>query len=126
VLGDARTVAFVGSQDLEASERFYRGVLGLRLVESSSHACVYDMHGTMLRVTRVDIAARAPYTVLGWTVEDIGAAVGRLRARGVTFKRFSGIEQDGAAIWRAPGRTRVAWFEDPDANTLSITQLPPA
>ena len=116
----------MGSQDLEASERFYRGVLGLKLVESSSHACVYDMHGTMLRVTRVDIAARAPYTVLGWTVEDIVGAVERLRARGVTFKRFGGIEQDGAAIWRAPGGTRVAWFEDPDANTLSITQLPPA
>jgi catechol 2,3-dioxygenase-like lactoylglutathione lyase family enzyme len=126
VLGDARAVAFVGSQDLEASERFYRGVLGLKLVESSSHACVYDMHGTMLRVTRVDIAARAPYTVLGWTVEDIVGAVERLRARGVTFKRFGGTEQDAAAIWRAPGGTRVAWFEDPDANTLSITQLPPA
>lgn len=126
MLGDARAVAFVGSQNLEASERFYRGVLGLKLVESSSHACVYDMHPTMLRVTRVDIVARAPYTVLGWTVEDIGAAVEWLRARGVIFKRHGGIEHDGAAIWRAPGGTRVAWFEDPDANTLSITQLPPA
>jgi hypothetical protein len=64
--------------------------------------------------------------VLGWTVEDIGAAVEWLRARGVLFKRHGGIEYDGAAIWRAPGGTRVAWFEDPDANTLSITQLPPA
>ncbi len=126
MLGDARAVPFVGSQDLEASEHFYRSVLGLKLIESGSHACVYDMHGTMLRVTRVDVAARAPYTVLGWTVEDIGAAVEWLGARGVRFKRYGGLEQDGSAIWRAPGGTRVAWFEDPDANTLSITQLPPA
>jgi catechol 2,3-dioxygenase-like lactoylglutathione lyase family enzyme len=126
VLEDARVVAFVGSQDLRASERFYRGMLGLRMIESSDFACVYDARGTMLRVTRVDLAARAPYTVLGWTVEDIGAAVERLRARGVSFKRYSGLEQDRSAIWRAPGGTRVAWFEDPDANTLSLTQLPPA
>jgi catechol 2,3-dioxygenase-like lactoylglutathione lyase family enzyme len=126
VLEDARVVAFVGSQDLRASERFYRGMLGLRMIESSDFACVYDVRGTMLRVTRVDIAARAPYTVLGWTVEDIGDAVERLRARGVSFKRYSGLEQDRSAIWRAPGGTRVAWFEDPDANTLSLTQLPPA
>lgn len=125
MLSDATLVAFVGSQDLEASERFYRGVLGLKLVESSAFACVYDTRGTILRVTRVEIAARAPYTVLGWTVEDIGATVGRLRARGVSFKRYRDLEQDEAAIWHAPGGTRVAWFEDPDANTLSLTQLPP-
>ena len=46
-------------------------------------------------------------------------------ARGVTFKRYAGLEQDQAAIWRAPGGTRVAWFEDPDANVLSLSQLPP-
>ncbi len=125
MLSDAKVVAFVGSQDLDASERFYRGVLGLRLIESSSFACVYDMRGALLRVTRVEVAARAPYTVLGWTVEDIAAAVARLRARGVAFKRHVGLEQDEAAVWRAPGGTRVAWFEDPDANTLSLTQLPP-
>ena len=124
MLEDARVVAFVGSQDLAASERFYRGMLGLKLIESSSFACVYDVRGTILRVTRVEIAARAPYTVLGWTVEDIGAAVAKLRARGVSFKRFGGLQQDRDAIWRAPGGTRVAWFEDPDANTLSLTQLP--
>lgn len=125
MLGDATLVAFVGSQDLAASERFYRGILRLKLIESSSFACVYDARGSMLRVTRVDVVARAPYTVLGWTVDDIVAGVETLRARGVTFKRYAGLEQDQAAIWRAPGGTRVAWFEDPDANVLSLSQLPP-
>jgi hypothetical protein len=78
----------------------------------------------LLRVTHVEAPTRAPYTVLGWTVEDIDAAGARLRARGVSFKRYGGIEQDGAAICRAPGGARGAWFADPDANTLSLTQLP--
>jgi predicted enzyme related to lactoylglutathione lyase len=62
--------------------------------------------------------------VLGWAVEDIAAAVKWLHARGVWFRRYGGLEQDGAAIWRAPGGTRVASFEDPDANTFSLTQIP--
>lgn len=28
-----------------------------------------------------------------------------------------------ATIWRAPSGARVAWFKDPDGNTLSLTQM---
>jgi catechol 2,3-dioxygenase-like lactoylglutathione lyase family enzyme len=124
VLGDAEFVSFVGSEDLSVSERFYRDVLGLQLVESSEFAGVYRAGGATLRVTLVDAAARAPYTVAGWTVRDIEAAVGELAARGVAFNRYPGLEQDAPGIWRAPGRARVAWFEDPHANVLSLTELP--
>jgi len=40
---------------------------------------------------------------------------------GVTFERFDGLEQDDLGIWSAPGGTRVAWFRDPDGNTLSLS-----
>ena len=94
-------MAFVRSEDLAASERFCRGVLGLKLIEPSPYACVYEVRGMILRVARVELAARAPYSVLGWAVEEIAAAVKWLRARGVSFRRYGGLEQDGAAIWRA-------------------------
>jgi predicted enzyme related to lactoylglutathione lyase len=38
----------------------------------------------------------------------------------VEFLRFDGMEQDGRGIWRAPSGARVAWFADPDGNTLSL------
>jgi catechol 2,3-dioxygenase-like lactoylglutathione lyase family enzyme len=117
-------VAFVPSADLDRSESFYGGVLGLNLVESSGFANVYDANGTMLRVTRVDGPVAAPYTVLGWTVPDIAAAARELASKGIWLKRFQGMEQDDAGIWTAPGGSRIAWFEDPDGNILSLQQPP--
>jgi catechol 2,3-dioxygenase-like lactoylglutathione lyase family enzyme len=123
VLRDAALVAFVGSRDLQVADGFYRGVLGLEAIEATSFANVYDAHGTTLRVTRVDEVVPAPYTVLGWNVPDIAAAVESLTARGLAFARYDELEQDDAGIWTAPGGARVAWFRDPDGNTLSLSQL---
>jgi hypothetical protein len=77
----------------------------------------------MLRVTRADEVVVAPYTVLGWRVDDIAQTVGDLTARGVAFLRFDGMNQDALGVWTSPGGDRVAWFKDPDGNTLSVTQF---
>ena len=37
--------------------------------------------------------------------------------------RFNGMDQDGDAIWTAPGGARIAWFRDPDGHLLSVTGL---
>jgi len=76
----------------------------------------------MLRVTAVPEVARAGYTVLGWRVADIAAATRELTARGVTFLRYEGMSQDEHGIWTSPDGAQVAWFADPDGNTLSLTQ----
>jgi hypothetical protein len=77
----------------------------------------------MLRVTPVDSVPRTSFTVLGWRVTDIEASVSALPARGVEFGRYDGMPQDPLGIWTTPGNDRVAWFLDPDGNTLSLTQL---
>ena len=102
--------------------RFYSGVLGLRDVDSSPYANVYDDHGTMLRVTRVERVTAAPYTTLGWAVSDINAEMEALIGAGVVFQRFASVEQDAAGVWTAPGGGRIAWFRDPDGNTLSLAE----
>jgi hypothetical protein len=76
----------------------------------------------MLRVTAVPEVAQAGYTVLGWQVGDIAASVRDLAARGISFLRYHGMDQDQDGIWTAPTGARVAWFADPDGNTLSLTQ----
>ena len=124
MLEQADLVAFVACSDLEVSSRFYGGVLGLRLLEASAVANAYDVGGTQLRVTLVDRPSRAPYTVLGWRVPDIGAAVRALRAAGVAFGRYDGMTQDEDGIWTAPGGSRIAWFSDPDGNIISVQQPP--
>jgi catechol 2,3-dioxygenase-like lactoylglutathione lyase family enzyme len=124
MLDTAELVAFVATRDLDVAGRFYGEVLGLRLVESTPFAKVFDAGGTTVRVTRVDEVASAAYTVLGWKVPDVEAAIGALRARGVEFKRFDALEQDEHGAWTAPGGSRIAWFADPDGNTLSLQQAP--
>jgi catechol 2,3-dioxygenase-like lactoylglutathione lyase family enzyme len=122
VLSGAALVAFVATTDLERAHAFYGDLLGLRRVDASPFANVYDAGGTSLRVTRVDRVGTAPYTVLGWTVADIGAALEQLTARGVACERFPGVEHDDAGVWTAPGGARIAWFRDADGNVLSLTE----
>ena len=64
--------------------------------------------------------AAAAYTVLGWKVDDLDATIDGLVRRGVRFLRFDGMDQDGRGAWTAPGGERIAWFADPDGNTLSL------
>ena len=123
MLGSSDLVAFVPSTDLRRSREFYQRALGLRVVEEHEYACVLDADGTMLRVTPVESVARAGYTVLGWRVTDIAAVVSALEDRGVTFAQYDGVDQDAQGIWTAPGGDRVAWFTDPDGNTLSLTEF---
>jgi catechol 2,3-dioxygenase-like lactoylglutathione lyase family enzyme len=117
---DADLIAFVPSSDLDRSLEFYGGTLGLELESRDQFACQFPG----LRVTLVDEPARAPYTVLGWRVDDIEACVRWLASRGVRFEIFDRMEQDELRIWTSPGGGRIAWFKDPDGNTLSLGQLP--
>ena len=52
------------------------------------------------------------------------ASVTELATTGVEFTRYGFMKQDKQGIWDAPGGTRVAWFKDPDGNTLSLSQHP--
>jgi len=45
-----------------------------------------------------------------------------LTAKGVRFERFDRLPQDELGIWTTPDGSRVAWFKDPDGNTLLLTQ----
>jgi catechol 2,3-dioxygenase-like lactoylglutathione lyase family enzyme len=122
-LSDQSIIGFIATSDSDRARKFYRDTLGLPLVsEQLPFALVFDAHGTMLRVTIVKKVNPAGYTVLGWQVPDILAAAEALSRAGVQFERYQRMEQDELGIWSAPGGSKVAWFKDPDGNTLSISQ----
>ena len=125
MLATSDVIAFAPTTDLARARTFYENTLGLSLVDENQYACVFDAHGTMLRITAVPEPAAAPYTVLGWTVRDIAAAVDELATRGVRFTRYEGVDQDDRGVWTAPGGARIAWFLDPDRNNLSLHEFTP-
>jgi len=123
MLESAEPVAFLPSEDLTRSEQFFTGVLGLPLLSRSPFACAFSVGGSTLRVTKVDGLRPQPFTVFGWLVTDIRATVALLQERGTTCLRYDGLDQDDHEVWTTPGGDAVAWFHDPDANVLSLTQL---
>jgi len=118
-------MAFVATCDPDRAKKFYRDTLGLRLIaEEIPFALVFDVHGTPLRVSIVKKVRPAEFTVLGWRVPNISAAAKTLTKAGVQFARYPGMEQDELGIWSSPSGAKVAWFKDPDGNTLSISEHP--
>ena len=124
MLESSHIVAFAAATDLHRARAFYEQVLGLPVAEHNDFACVIDANGVMLRITAVPEVCRAGYTVLGWKVTDIVAAVRDLTAKGVVFLRYDSMDQDENSVWTTPGGEKVAWFADPDGNILSLTQSP--
>ena len=123
MLASAALMAFAATTQPAKARAFYEGTLGLRVLSDDDFALALDAHGTHLRIQKVSELAPAPFTALGWHVADIATVVDGLRARGVSFRAFPGMGQDERGIWLAPSGAQVAWFQDPDGNTLSLTQF---
>lgn len=123
MLGNHDIVAFVATAQPSHAREFYEGILGLKLVENSPFALVFDANGTMLRIQKVEKLQPAPFTAVGWHVPDIRATVQGLAAKGVCFERYQSLPQDDLGIWATPGGAQVAWFKDPCGNILSLTQF---
>lgn len=123
LLASAKVVAFAATAKPDDAMKFYRDTLGLTLEYADQFALVFDCGGTTLRVAVVPKVKAAGYTILGWQVADIDETISALSAAGVEFSRFPGMDQDPNGVWKSPGGARIAWFQDPDGNTLSLTEL---
>lgn len=123
-LASQTPVTFIITCDRKIAESFYSETLGLPLLVDDGFAAVFDLAGVPLRVTEVPGHTPSAHPVLGWQVADIVATVTELGARGVIFTIYDGMGQDELGIWTAPdGKAKVAFFNDPDGNGLSLTQV---
>jgi catechol 2,3-dioxygenase-like lactoylglutathione lyase family enzyme len=123
MLGSSAVVAFVPSRSPRKSRSFYEQTLGLRFISDDQFASVFDANDVMVRVvdvSGVESFKPFPFTILGWSVDDIDKTVKGLQKNGVTFERYVGMDQDKQGIWTSPSGARIAWFKDPDGNVLSV------
>ena len=126
-LTDSAPIAFIPTQQPEAARTFYEQTLGLSFVTDNDFAIVFlvgQNPQVMLRIVRARNFTPASYTVFGWAVADVERMVDELGAKGIKFLRYGHFQQDERGIWDAPDGSRIAWFQDPDGNTLSISQHP--
>lgn len=122
MLASSDVIALVATSDAERARAFYEGTLGLKFIEDGPYALVFDANGIMLRIQKVEKVTFGSGTALGWRVTDIAATIRALMAKGVRFERFGRMDQDELGVWHS-GTAKVAWFKDPDGQTLSLTQF---
>jgi catechol 2,3-dioxygenase-like lactoylglutathione lyase family enzyme len=107
--------------DIEQAAAFYGDTLGLETAREHGMLTLRVGGGTPTFVYPKPDHQPATYTILNFPVDDIEAAVDALAARGVTFARYDGLEQDERGIMRAGG-PYIAWFTDPAGNILSVLE----
>lgn len=122
MISESSLVGFIPSMDLIKAKSFYTQILGLLLDHEDDYALEFNVRGCRIRINKVNEKFPVPYTVLGWSVMDIGTTVSELIQKGIQFEKFDGLNQRENGICTFPDGSQVAWFKDPDDNILSITQ----
>ncbi len=108
--------------DVDKAREFYEGTLGIRveLLDEGNGLLVLHLAGDRpTLIYRKPDHAPAAYTILNFPVDDVDAAVDELAARGVSFERYDGFDQDEKGISRSGGPV-IAWFRDPAGNVLAV------
>jgi catechol 2,3-dioxygenase-like lactoylglutathione lyase family enzyme len=122
-LSDSPIGPAVAVSDMDRAREFYEGKLGLSGGEDQGDGGhTYPCGGgTAIHVyPSPDNAGKSGATLAAWNVDDVEATVEELTARGVTFEQYGEpFNTDEKGIARL-GNQAVAWFKDPDGNTLAI------
>ena len=114
--------------DMDRAREFYEGKLGLSVsIDSADNVQYRCAEGSVMHVyLSPEHAGKSTATLVGWDVDDAEAVVDELTAKGITFERYDEgpIITDEKGVATFEGGAKVAYFKDPDGNTLSIAQAP--
>ena len=122
MLANEILTAFLATSDSGRARAFFEGVLGLTFVAENEYLVMFESGSARLNLQKTEVVNPPFGTAVGWHVKDLRENIKALAARGVSFERFEGMQQDDLAIWSPEPGTGVAWFKDPDGNMLSLSQ----
>ena len=124
MLGDSKAYSGFAVDDLARAKAFYGETLGLEIKELDVGAeeplLELDLGDRPVLIYPKPDLAPANYTILNFPVQDVEATVDELSARGVTFERYEGFDQDEKGIDRSGPAGGIAWFTDPAGNILAV------
>ncbi len=125
MLKNSKAYSGFSVNDLPAAKKFYGETLGLEIEDSSMGAIILKLAGGPgVFVYPKENHEPATYTILNFPVDDIDDAVGKLKAKGVTFEHYDNMTDDSgiARGLKAHQGPDIAWFKDPAGNILSVLQ----
>ena len=111
-------VVSLWAEDVPATAHFYRDVIGLRLLPHHGDRPHFDMGGVYLTLLKghpipAQDATPARFSLVAFAVENLEAALERLRAHRVELPW--GIEEDAGSRW--------VMFHDPAGNLIEIVSF---
>ena len=122
MLGTSMVVATIPVTDLDRSRRFYGETLGLTLLWDNPASVRFGCgDGTELSIFRRGPSS-ADHTLAHFEVIDVEAVVRELEERGVAFIDYTEGPLQTTGHIAQLGPARVAWFHDPDGNTIGLRQ----
>ncbi len=123
MLGNANAVVTIGVKDLGRAREFYEATLGLTVDSEMPEAqlVVYRSGDSLVQIYETDKAGTNQATYVTWEVDDVDGVVSALKDKGVGFEHYPEMPEvtveGDLHVW---GDDRVAWFRDPDGNTLCL------
>jgi catechol 2,3-dioxygenase-like lactoylglutathione lyase family enzyme len=113
----------IPAQDLERARAYYAEKLGLTPISEGPIGLRFRLaDGTRFRLFRSGGKASGAHTQMAIMVDDVVAAVKKLRTRGVQFEAYDSPSlktTDGIADL---GYAKAAWFKDSEGNLIGIAQ----
>ncbi|PYQ14244.1 MAG: glyoxalase [Acidobacteria bacterium] len=123
MLTDAPIVPYIPAADVSRARKFYEGKLGLKPAEEYAGGVIYECgRGSRVFMYPSGGAGTSKASTAFWAVDDVGAEVADLKARGVVFEEYDlpGIKTvNGIAT---SGGAKTAWFKDSEGNILAVSQ----
>jgi catechol 2,3-dioxygenase-like lactoylglutathione lyase family enzyme len=122
MLDDKTATATVAVKDLTRAKSFYEDTLGLKPFGGPEPGVlVYGNASPALLVYQSPFAGTNQATAVTWIVgADIDDLVRALKTRGIAFEHYDLPQTIREGDIHVAGKTRVAWFKDPDGNIHSL------
>jgi len=121
VLGNIDAIATIAVRNIEAARKFYEGTLGLKSAPGQEKGVLgYRSGSSNVLVYESQFAGTNKATAVTWAVEDLEDVIRDLKSKGVRFEHYDlpGTTRKGDV--HGGGRTKAAWFKDPDGNILAL------
>jgi catechol 2,3-dioxygenase-like lactoylglutathione lyase family enzyme len=125
-LSSSSVSAVAAVSDMDRARNFYEQKLGFTPRDDASEMQVYyecgGGTGILIYVSPTQ-AGSGTATLAFWSVDDLRDEMAHLESAGVEFERYDepGFKTDESGVFDT-GDELVAWFKDPDGNTLGIGQ----
>ena len=120
-IGAPEIAGFIGQAVQGFAELGKLGLAPSRTQESGVRE--YRSGSSKVLVYESQFAGTNKATAATWMVDDVTAVVKALKAKGVAFEHYDlpGVTREGDV--HLTGRSKAAWFKDPDGNILALGEL---